>query len=154
MKVFLYSVSVTVLSAIGSFLIITIGQTLTSSSASVVDVAVSVLAFSLWGAAIFGPAAIFFCLLVALVAGLLRKRVWWVGALAGFIPSLATILFFNQPNSDSAYEGTADQLAIQNATMVLSSIAFVTWCSAVGAVLINLSAFSASADQLKERTLM
>ena len=142
---FVYSLAVTTVTAAGLFVIGVLQLPLLNPGSSYSDAirsTVSVLAFA---AFLVLPMLLFYMLAVAGVVGVIRRRSWWAGALAGLIPALLFYGLFTLLNGNGiTYIGTPEELQTADTVNRVSAILSILWCGIAGTALIKLARTSNS----------
>ncbi|WP_172592229.1 hypothetical protein [Subtercola boreus] len=139
MRVFVYSFAVTVMTAVGLFVIGVLQFPLLNPGSTISDAIGSMAGVLAFAAFIVLPALLFYMLAVAGVIGVIRRRTWWAGALAGLIPALLLYGLLALMDSGATYIGTAEELHAADVIKQVFAVLSVCWCTVAGTSLIGLA---------------
>ncbi|WP_172592300.1 hypothetical protein [Subtercola boreus] len=135
MRVFVYSLAVTVVTVAGLSVVGVLQDRFLGPGATISD-AIGRRAFAV---IVLLPVVLFYMLAVAGVVGVIRRRTWWAGALAGLIPALLFYGLSALMNSESTPIGTVEELAAADTVSKVWTIVGIAWCTIAGTALIKLA---------------
>lgn len=150
MRVFLYSLAVTAATAVGLFVISVLQYPVLNTGSTLADAAARMTGVLAFAAILVLPVSLFYMLAVAGVVGVIRRRTWWAGALAGLIPALLFFGVFTLMDTGTTYIGTPDTLTTAGTVSTVVTGISIGWCTLASAALIRLA--DASSASVRSRT--